>query len=183
MKYDVTVKAIRKRIVPELDDEFAKDLGDFASLDALKARVREDLEHEAKHEAEREMRGELMKQLATRVTFEVPPTLLEREIDRRVEEFVRRLIDQQIDPMKTNINWEDFRERQREAAAEAVRGRAGPGRSGAARERGGVATRSGRRDRKVCRAHGPHAGGGPRAAGEGGGYRAFVRGVAAGAGN
>jgi trigger factor len=120
--YEVRVKAIRKRIVPELDDEFAKDLGDFGSLDALKARVREDLEHEAKHESEREMRGELMKQLATRVTFEVPQALLEREIDRRVEEFVRRLIDQQIDPMKTNINWEDFRERQKEAAAEAVRG-------------------------------------------------------------
>ena len=50
VNYDVTVKAIRKRIVPELDDEFAKDLGDFASLDALKARVREDLEHEARHE-------------------------------------------------------------------------------------------------------------------------------------
>jgi len=120
--YEVTVKAIRKRIVPELDDEFAKDLGDFASLDALKARVREDLEHEANHEAEREVRSELMKQLATRVTFDVPQALLEREIDRRVEEFVRRLIDQQIDPMKTNINWEDFRERQKEAAAEAVRG-------------------------------------------------------------
>jgi trigger factor len=120
--YDVTVKAIRKRIVPELDDEFAKDLGDFASLDALKARVREDLEHEVRHESDRELRADLMKQLATRVTFEVPQALLEREIDRRVEEFVRRLIDQQIDPMKTNINWEEFRERQREAAAEAVRG-------------------------------------------------------------
>jgi trigger factor len=120
--YEVTAKAIRKRIVPALDDEFAKDLGDFASLDALRARVREELEHEAKHEAEREMRGELMKQLATRVNFEVPQALLEREIDRRVEEFVRRLIEQQIDPMKTNINWEDFRERQKDAASEAVRG-------------------------------------------------------------
>ena len=122
VKYDVTVKAIRKRIVPDLDDELAKDLGDFASLDALRARVREDLEHEAKHESDRELRSALMKQLAARVTFEVPQALLEREIDRRVEEFVRRLIDQQIDPMKTNINWEDFRERQKEAAAEAVRG-------------------------------------------------------------
>jgi trigger factor len=122
VSYDVTVKTIRKRIVPDLDDEFAKDLGDFASLDALKTRVREDLEHEATHEADRELRANLMKQLATRVTFEVPRALLEREVDRRVEEFVRRLIDQQIDPMKTNINWEDFRERQREAAAEAVRG-------------------------------------------------------------
>ena len=122
VNYEVTVKAIRKRIVPELDDEFAKDLGDFASLEALKARVRQDLEHEAGHEAEHEIRAALMKQLATWVTFEVPQALLEREIDRRVEEFVRRLIDQQIDPMKTNVNWEEFRERQKDAAAEAVRG-------------------------------------------------------------
>jgi len=122
VNYDVTVKAVRNRIVPALDDEFAKDVGDFGSLDALRARVREDLEHEARHEAERETRAALMKQLASRVTFDVPQALLEREIDRRVEEFVRRLIDQQIDPMKTNIDWEEFRERQREAASEAVRG-------------------------------------------------------------
>jgi trigger factor len=120
--YSVKLKSIHTKTLPELDDEFAKDLGDFASLDALKTRVREDLAHEAKHESDRELRADLMKQLATRVTFEVPQALLEREIDRRVEEFVRRLIDQQIDPMKTNINWEDFREKQREAAAEAVRG-------------------------------------------------------------
>jgi trigger factor len=122
VNYDATVKAVRTRIVPALDDEFAKDVGDFGSLEALRGRVREDLEHEARHEAERDTRAALMKQLASRVTFDVPQALLEREIDRRVEEFVRRLIDQQIDPMKTNIDWEEFRERQREAASEAVRG-------------------------------------------------------------
>jgi trigger factor len=121
VKYEVNVKAIRKRVVPELDDEFAKDMGEFDSLEALRTRVRADLEHEARHEAEREMRGELLKQLAGRVEFDVPASLLDREIDRRVEEFVRRLIEQQIDPMRTNINWEEFRERQRDAAAEAVR--------------------------------------------------------------
>ncbi len=122
VRYDVVIKAIRKRVVPDADDEFAKDVGDFESLSALRQRLGEDLEHEAGHEAEREVRAELMKQLAARVTFDVPQALLEREIDRRVEEFVRRLIDQQIDPMKTNINWEEFRERQKEPAAEAVRG-------------------------------------------------------------
>ena len=122
VQYEVVVKAIRKRIVPDLDDEFAKDLGNFDSLDALRTRVRGDLEHEASHEAEREMRGDLLKQLASRVTFEVPSSLLDREIDRRVEEFVRRLIEQEIDPMRTNINWEEFRERQKDAASEAVRG-------------------------------------------------------------
>jgi trigger factor len=121
VRYDVTIKAIRKRVVPDLDDEFAKDLGEFDSLAALRARVRADLEHEAGHEAEREVRAELLKQLSGRVQFDVPASLLNREVDRRVEEFVRRLIEQQIDPMNTNINWEEFRERQREGAAESVR--------------------------------------------------------------
>jgi trigger factor len=122
VKYRVEVKAIRIRVVPELDDEFAKDMGEFESLDALRERIRQDLEHEMRHEAERDTRADLLRQLATRVTFEVPASLLDREIDRRVEEFVRRLIEQQIDPMKTNINWEEFRERQRDAATDAVKG-------------------------------------------------------------
>jgi trigger factor len=122
VKYDATIKAIRKRVLPELDDEFAKDLGDFENLEALRARVRADLEHQMTHENERELRGDLIKQLAARVRVEVPASLLDREIDRRVEDFVRRLIEQQVDPMKTNIDWEEFREKQREAAAEAVKG-------------------------------------------------------------
>lgn len=121
VRYDVTIKAIRTRVVPELDDEFAKDLGEFDSLEALRARVRADLEHEAEHEAERDMRSELLRQLAERVSFEVPPALLDREVDRRMEEFVRRLLEQQVDPTRTNINWEEFRERQREPAAQSVR--------------------------------------------------------------
>ena len=122
VKYAAAIKAIRTRVVPELDDEFAKDVGEFENLEALRARVRGDLEHEAMHEAEREMRADLLKQLAGRVIFDVPSLLLDREIDRRVEEFVRRLIEQQIDPMRTNINWEEFREKQRDAAMEAVKG-------------------------------------------------------------
>ena len=121
VKYDATVKAIRKRVLPELDDEFAKDLGDFESLDALKTRIRADLEHQMMHENEREIRGELVRQIAERVTIDVPPTLLNREIERRTEDFVRRLIEQKVDPMKVNINWEEFREKQREAAVEAVK--------------------------------------------------------------
>jgi len=121
VQYEVTIKAVRKRVVPDIDDELAKDMGDFESLDALRVRVRADLEHEATHESEREMRADLLKQLAARVQFDVPSSLVDREIDRRVEEFVRRLIEQQIDPMRTNINWEEFRERQKEAASEAVK--------------------------------------------------------------
>jgi trigger factor len=122
VEYGVTLRAIKRRVAPALDDEFAKDLGAYESLAALRARVRGDLEHQAEHEADRDARGDLLKQLAARVPFDVPASLVDREIDRRVEDFVRRLIEQQIDPMRTNINWEEFRDRQREPAMEAVRG-------------------------------------------------------------
>jgi trigger factor len=120
VSYTVTVKGLKRRVLPELDDEFAKDLGEFDTLDALKARVREDLEHEAKHAAERENRSELMKQLASRVPFDVPASMIDREIDRRLEDFARRLIDQNVDPRQAGIDWNAFRESQREVSREAV---------------------------------------------------------------
>src|SRR5262245_23891035 len=120
VSYKVTVKGLKRRVLPELDDEFAKDLGEFDTLDALKQRVREDLEHDAKHAADREVRGELMKQLASRLPFEVPASLVAREMDRRVEEFARRLMEQQIDPRQAGIDWNAFRDSQRDVAREAV---------------------------------------------------------------
>jgi trigger factor len=118
--YTVTIKGLKRRILPELDDEFAKDLGEFETLDGLRARVREDLEHEARHAAERELRADLMKQLAARVPFEVPASLVEREIDRRVQDFARRIIEQHIDPREAGVDWSAFRESQREVARDAV---------------------------------------------------------------
>jgi trigger factor len=120
VSYTVTVKGIKRRVLPELDDEFAKDLGDFETLDALKTRVREDLEHEARHAADREVRAELMKQLAARVPFDVPASMVEREINRRLEDFARRLMDQNVDPRQAGIDWSAFRESQRGVAREAV---------------------------------------------------------------
>jgi trigger factor len=120
VSYSVKVKALKRRVLPELDDEFAKDLGEFESLDALKTRVRQDLEHEAGHESERAVRDGLLKQLAAKVPFEIPAGLVERELNRRLEEFASRLIDQGIDPRQAGVDWNAFRESQREVAREAV---------------------------------------------------------------
>ena len=120
VNYTVNLKEIKKRVVPALDDELAKDLGDFASLEDLRKRIREDLEHEAMHAAERNVRQEVMKQLATRVPFPIPASLVDREIDRRLEDFARRLMEQRIDPRQANIDWNAFREGQRAPATEAV---------------------------------------------------------------
>jgi trigger factor len=119
--YTVHLKELRRRVVPALDDEFAKDLGEeIESLDALKARVRADLEAEAKDASERQLRADLLKQVAKRLPFPVPDALIDREIDRRVEDFARRLMSQQIDPRRANIDWAAFRQGQREPAQESV---------------------------------------------------------------
>jgi trigger factor len=120
--YTVTVKSVKRRVRPALDDEFAKDLGDFENLTALRARVREDLEHEATHAGERDMRAALMKQLATRVPYPLPASLIDRELDRRLEDFARRMMEQGIDPRQAGIDWQAFREGQRDAAVEAAGG-------------------------------------------------------------
>ena len=121
VEYAVTVKDLRKRVLPELDDEFAKDVGEFDTLQALRDRVQQDLQREAEAEADRNLRGELLKELAARVTVEIPDSLVERELDRRTEEFARRLMDQNIDPRRANIDWDQFRDSQREASRESVK--------------------------------------------------------------
>ncbi len=120
LTYTVTVREIRQRVVPALDDEFAKDLGDFETLEALRVRVRQDLETEARETARRDQRAALMKQLAGRVPFELPDVLIDREMDRRMEEFARRLIGQGLDPRQANIDWAQFRQAQRDQAKDTV---------------------------------------------------------------
>ena len=121
VEYTVAVKDLRKRVLPALDDEFAKDVGEFETLQALRDRVSEDLQREAEAEADRNLRGELLKQLAARVVVDIPDSLVEREIDRRTEEFARRLMDQNIDPQRANIDWDQFRDSQRDASRESVK--------------------------------------------------------------
>ena len=118
--YTVTVKDIRRKVLPELDDEFAKDLGAFESLGALRDRVRADLQQESEEHARQHLRTDLLKQLSDRVTFDLPPSLVEREMNRRIEEFASRLMQQNVDPRQAGIDWGQFRESQREPARASV---------------------------------------------------------------
>ena len=118
--YTVKVKDVRRKVLPELDDEFAKDLGAFDSLEGLRTRVRSDLEEEAQESSTRQVRSDVLKQLAERVTFDLPKSLVDREIDRRLEEFVRQLMQQNVDPRQAGIDWAQFREAQRDPARASV---------------------------------------------------------------
>jgi trigger factor len=120
VEYAVRVNSVRRKVLPALDDEFAKDMG-YDSLDALRQQVIENLTRQAERQRERDVRQEALEQLAKRVPFDPPEVLVTREVDRRVEEFVRQLIEQRIDPTRTPINWEEFREQQRAPAMETVK--------------------------------------------------------------
>ena len=120
VEYSVKVKELRRQVLPELDDEFAKDVGEFDSIGALRDRVRTDLQAEAEEHATRQLRADVLKQLSQRITFELPVSLLEREIDRRLEEFARQLIQQNVDPRQAGVDWGQLREAQREPARASV---------------------------------------------------------------
>jgi trigger factor len=119
--YDVTLKGIRRKELSPLDDDFAKEVSEFETLDALRERVKADLQHQAEHDADHQLRHELLQVLAGRLSGDVPSVLVEREVDRRLEDLVRRLMDQGLDPTKANIDWQDLRARQRQAAESSVR--------------------------------------------------------------
>lgn len=120
VEFQVTVKGIRRKELLPLDDEFAKEVSDVDTLEALRARVHADLQKDAEHEAEHRLRHDLLHELAGRIKT-APDALVEHEVDRRLEEFVQRLMGQGIDPTKATIDWQEFRERQRQPASETVR--------------------------------------------------------------
>jgi trigger factor len=92
--YTVKVQAIKKKHLPELNDDFAKELGEFANLDEVKKRIREGMEAERKHAAEHEAKDKLMAELVKRNEFEVPDALVEHQVDVRLERGLRALQSQ-----------------------------------------------------------------------------------------
>ena len=120
VSYEAALKTVRQRVLPEVNDEFAKDLGDFDSLGALRERVKTDLEHEAATESRRVLRDDLMKALSERLTVTLPASMIEREIERRLQQFVQQLTEQGIDPNDTGADWSKLRDAQRDPARHTV---------------------------------------------------------------
>ncbi|HEV2699113.1 MAG TPA: trigger factor, partial [Terriglobales bacterium] len=92
--YTVKVQAIKQKNLPELTDEFAKELGEFTSLDQVRKQIRENMQAERKHDAEREAKDKLVNELVKRNEFEVPESLVDRQIDLRLERGLRALAAQ-----------------------------------------------------------------------------------------
>ena len=92
--YSVKVHAIKQKTLPELNDEFAKELGEFTSIDQVRKQIRENLEAEKRHTAEHAAKDILVAELVKRNEFEVPESLVERQIDVRLERGLRALASQ-----------------------------------------------------------------------------------------
>ena len=92
--YTVKIQAIKQKNLPELNDDFAKELGEFTSLDHVRQQIRENMQAERRHDAEREAKDKLLAELVKRNDFEVPESLVERQIDVRLERGLRALAAQ-----------------------------------------------------------------------------------------
>ena len=92
--YKVKVNAIKQKSLPELNDEFAKEIGEFSTLEEVRHRIREGMENERRQTAEREAKDKLLAELIRRNEFEIPEALVEHQIDIRLERGLRALAAQ-----------------------------------------------------------------------------------------
>ena len=115
--YEVEVKAIKKRTLPELNDDFAKELGQYESYADFEARVREHLASRKRHNVEGETKDRLFAALAERFTFPVPESLVQEQIDTRLERGLRALAAQGMQPEQMRkLDFTRLRTAQRDSA-------------------------------------------------------------------
>jgi trigger factor len=92
--YTVKVNGIKQKSLPELNDDFAKEVSEFSTMDEVRKQIRENMEAERRHTAERESKDKLVAELVKRNQFEVPESLVDRQIDLRLERGLRALAAQ-----------------------------------------------------------------------------------------
>ena len=119
--YSVDVLGVKTKTLPEINDEFAKDVSDAASLEELKKKIRESLEHERDHRQKELQREKVLAELVKLHAFPVPDSLVEHQMDVRLERVVRSLAQQGVDPRAVNVDWVSLRRRQEERARDDVK--------------------------------------------------------------
>jgi trigger factor len=122
VEYTAKVTAVRVKELPEIDDEWARSLGEeFDSVATLRTKIREDLEKRAAQESDHRLRADLMAKLLDQNQFEVPQTLIDQQTSRRLESVVRDMIGRGVDPRNQQLNWEAAREELKAQAEADVR--------------------------------------------------------------
>jgi trigger factor len=117
--YETTMKDLRSREVPELNDDFAKDLGPHANLEELKQAVRKELEQSAENDALSRAHQAILEGFLDATSFEVPGSMVALQLNDYCQEFGEMVARQGVDPKK--VNWEAYRQSRQREAERAVR--------------------------------------------------------------
>ncbi|HEY3937956.1 MAG TPA: trigger factor [Bryobacteraceae bacterium] len=121
VRFELTPKFVRKKELPALDDEFARDLGDYQSLDELKEAVRKSIFHEKQYVAQREAKEALIDKLVEGNDFPIPAAYVDRQIENQVRAQLRELAGHDVDPNSMNVDWSKVKENQRDKAVRNVK--------------------------------------------------------------
>jgi len=121
VRFKVDVKGLRRKELPELNDEFAKDMGDFMTLDEFKEAVRKSTAAQRQTEAQRSAKDRIVEKLVAANEFAVPELFVDRQIENRVEQRLRAMEQQGIDRNSFNLDWTKVKEAQRGDALREVR--------------------------------------------------------------
>jgi trigger factor len=119
--YSVDVLGIKTKTLPEMNDEFAKDVSDATSLGELKTKVKAGLEHERDHRQKDLQREKVLAELVKQHDFPVPLSLVEHQMDVRLERVVRSLAQQGVDPRAVDVDWVSLRRKQEDRAKDDVK--------------------------------------------------------------
>ena len=120
--YTVKPENIKEKKIPELNDEFAQGLGQFKTLDELRSQIRRDMEKHKQEHASEQVRDKLLEWLENNNEFEVPETLVERQIQVRMQRLVRDLARQGINPQRLEVDWAKIRDDQQRQSVRDVKG-------------------------------------------------------------
>ena len=121
VRFRVHVKGLRRKELPEVNDEFAQDLGDFRTLGELKDALRKSILGQRETEAQREAKDRLVEKLVDANEFPVPEAFVERQIENRVQQRLHSLAQQGLDPKSFNLDWDKIKEAQHDAALREVK--------------------------------------------------------------
>ncbi len=119
--FAITVKAVKEKKLPELDDDLAKNFPEFKTLEELRAKLRERLILEAEEGARQHAEDDVRKGLLEKNAFEVPKTLVDRQVRTMIEDTARRLSSQGIDLRHLNMDFNMMKERFEPGAVDSVR--------------------------------------------------------------
>ena len=119
--YSVDVLGVKTKKLPELNDEFVKDVSDAQTLDELGTKVRESIEHQRDHRQKELQREKVLAELVKLHDIPVPESLVEHQMDVRLERVVRSLAAQGVDPRAVNVDWVTLRRRQEDRAKDDVK--------------------------------------------------------------